>query len=152
MKSAEERFWSKVNKAGEDDCWEWNGSCNNNGYGRFYLNNKMQRAHRVSWELTNGPIPAGMHVLHTCDNPKCVNPAHCFLGTPQDNMDDKVRKKRQAKGVLHGRAKLTENEVKLIRELYQPYGQYNTYTLAKLFGVGQRTISDIINNKTWARV
>jgi len=93
-----------------------------------------------------------MFVCHTCDNRKCVNPAHCFLGTHQDNMDDMVTKNRQNKGEAHGRAKLTENEVAAIRGLYAYSRYFSLRKLGELFEVSHATISYIINNKIWAHV
>ena len=94
MSTVEERFWAKVVKS--DGCWEWTAKHDKNGYGRFSPNGQYSQvpAHRFSWELHNGPVPEGMLVCHRCDNPECTNPNHLFLGTPQDNMDDKVRKGR----------------------------------------------------------
>lgn len=94
MSIVEERFWAKVVKT--EGCWKWTAKRDRNGYGRFSPNGQYSQtvAHRFSWELHNGPIPEGMLVCHHCDNPECTNPSHLFLGTPQDNMDDKVRKGR----------------------------------------------------------
>jgi hypothetical protein len=78
-----ERFWSKIQK--KTACLEWQGSRDKEGYGGFW-NGITQRAHRYSWELHHGPIPHGMSVLHTCDNPSCVRPDHLYLGTQLDNM------------------------------------------------------------------
>lgn len=119
--SLEERFWSKVDKKNLDGCWEWTAS-KSNGYGHLNYANKTTKykgriAHRISWELQNGPIPEGLWVLHRCDNPSCVNPAHLFLGTHNDNMADMVAKGRSVgkKGENHRSAKLTEVEVIRIR-------------------------------------
>lgn len=90
-----ERFWSKVDKSG--DCWEWVGYLNEKGYGKFRLNNKLQRAHRISYALKYGAIPEGMLVCHRCDNPKCVNPEHLFIGTTTDNARDSISKGRRPK-------------------------------------------------------
>jgi len=89
----EERFWAKVDRT--DDCWLWTACRTTHGYGQFRPErSRGAQAHRVAWELTNGPIPAGMLVLHRCDNPPCVNPAHLFLGTQSDNMRDMYAKGR----------------------------------------------------------
>lgn len=86
------RFWIKVRRSRGKGCWLWGAGCFASGYGAFAWNGKTWRAHRLMWELTNGPIPAGMHVLHTCDTPACVRPDHLFLGTHGDNMRDRWRK------------------------------------------------------------
>ncbi len=88
----EGNFWSKVSKT--SDCWLWMGSKRKSGYGHFRYMGRLQSAHRVAWQLAFGPIPAGMNVLHRCDNPSCVRPDHLFLGTQADNMADKMAKKR----------------------------------------------------------
>lgn len=108
-----DRFWSKVKKAGADDCWPWTGSLNNKGYGQIYTKSRGMLAHRVSWQLNRGPIPVGLFVLHRCDNPRCVNPDHLFTGTGIDNQQDSVRKGRHKAG--HNR-KLSGAQVKEIRQ------------------------------------
>jgi HNH endonuclease len=94
--SDEARFWTYIKKA--DGCWGWTGKPNGAGYGAMRVNGRTTRAHRVSWVIHNGSIPLGIHVLHRCDNPPCCNPDHLWLGTNADNMADKVRKNRQARG------------------------------------------------------
>ena len=90
MKSLKDRFWEKVNKTNE--CWEWIAG-KSHGYGVFWINGKLLRAHRVAWSIYNGGIPEGLLVLHKCDNPACVNPDHLFIGTQQDNVDDMITKR-----------------------------------------------------------
>lgn len=94
----EERFWSYVLKL-PNGCWEWQGGKVRYGYGGFHdENHRLRFAHRYSWEMHNGPIPKGLFVCHTCDNPPCINPAHLFIGTPKDNTQDMIRKGRSAQG------------------------------------------------------
>lgn len=89
---AEDRFWSRVNKT--STCWVWQGAPWAFGYGRIEVNGRGVSTHRFSWERHNGKIPEGMSVLHKCDVPLCVNPAHLFLGTQEDNMRDRAAKGR----------------------------------------------------------
>jgi hypothetical protein len=86
------RFHEKVQQGEADACWPWLGAEHGKGYGGISIRGRSQPAHRVAYELACGAIPAGLWVLHRCDNPKCVNPAHLFLGTHQDNMDDMKKK------------------------------------------------------------
>lgn len=107
-------FWDKVNKT--DTCWLWTGSIQYK-YGRIKIKQKTYKAHRVSYELVKGPIPRGIIVCHTCDNPPCVNPSHLFLGTHKVNSQDMVDKGRSLKGTKHHQCKLSDNEVLEIRRL-----------------------------------
>lgn len=113
------RFWSKVDIRGPDECWPWTAAVRrkDEGYGAFYLDGRHQPASRVAWMLRNGPVPDGMVVCHSCDNPACVNPAHLWVGLPQDNDADRVRKGRQARGSRNGYAKTTERIVWAVRKL-----------------------------------
>jgi hypothetical protein len=94
--SVEERFLARVQKG--DGCWEWQSSRARFGHGLFYVDQTNVPAHRYAYRMWVGPIPLGMCVCHSCDNPPCVNPAHLWLGTQRDNVADMVRKGRQAKG------------------------------------------------------
>ncbi len=87
-------FWNQVEKGNHNGCWVWIGALDTLGYGHLTIKRKLRLAHRVSWELANGSIPDGLHVLHHCDNPPCVNPSHLFLGTHLDNMRDMIAKGR----------------------------------------------------------
>lgn len=147
--SEPERFWSKVAVGPVDECWEWQaGRFQGTGYGAFRVPagparwDKLWAAHRVAWVLTYGPIPNGLHVLHHCDNRACCNPAHLFLGTNADNIEDAMRKGRMAK-------KLTKADVRAIRTLYAS-GEYYLRELAERFGVSVQLISKIVNRKCWA--
>lgn len=140
-------------------CWLWLGrERGSNGYGSIKVNGKHVQAHRYSYELKFGEIPKGMIVCHTCDVPACVNPSHLFIGTTQDNSDDKVAKQRQARGkslsisqgnhVRRGERnpnnKLRHEQVKAILSLNLPQRQ-----IAKLFGVTQALISKIKRKEIW---
>lgn len=94
-----EDFWASVEKLDSNSCWLWLAGRDIDGYGTLRYQTVDWRSHRLAWFLTNGPIPDGLHVLHSCDNPPCCNPAHLFLGTNADNMKDKARKGRANKGV-----------------------------------------------------
>ena len=88
----EQRFWAKVRKT--EDCWEWIAGKGGRGYGNFWYTGKTVNAHRFSYVLTYGEFDQSLQVCHTCDNPGCVNPEHLWLGTPKDNMQDKMKKGR----------------------------------------------------------
>jgi len=94
------RFMPKVSVRGENECWPWQGSKTPNGYGKFALPDRKVGAHRFAYEYFVGPIPDEYLVMHSCDNPPCVNPAHLLVGTNSDNMQDRYRKGR---GRVHAR-------------------------------------------------
>jgi hypothetical protein len=146
--SAEDRFWSFVDRSGE--CWIWTGWCDKDGYGGFRWHDGQERAHRVSWEIAHGPIPEGHLILHRCDNPPCVNPDHLYDGTQQDNMTEKSDKGRGATGERHPMAKLTEDAVRNIRSRLTQGESLSS--IGRVYGVHMGTIWRIREGRLWKDV
>lgn len=145
---AKNRFYSSFNKS--DNCWIWNKSKDSFGYGLFYIGGTYYRAHRYSYELFIGKIPEGKIIMHTCDNPPCINPDHLVPGTLEENNKDKAAKGRQIKGVDSFSAILDEQKVILIRKLR---GEGRSYKeLAIEFNVSKHTIYDLCNGRTWKHI
>ena len=151
MGTLEARFWANVQKG--DGCWEWTAGKFSAGYGALRVGDKQKYAHRISWELANGPIPAGLLVCHHCDNPGCVNPAHLFLGTKADNTRDMVEKGRQKvlRGEEHPSHKLTDGQVVSIRAAYDA-GEGTHKELAARYKVSPAVIGRILIGKAWKHV
>lgn len=128
----EQKFWRRVDKSGE--CWLWTGAKTTQGYGAAVQSRGARvKPHRLSWEIHFGEIPDGLHVLHKCDNPPCVNPSHLFLGTPKTNAEDRASKLRQKRGNMDPNAKLTPE---LVLRLRDERSRGKTYQqLADQFGV-----------------
>jgi hypothetical protein len=181
------RFWSYVDTdSSPTGCWLWTGTKDNKGYGVFARSaggpspRRQVRAQRMSYALRSGPIPGTLHTCHICDNPPCVNPDHLFLGTARDNVADRHRKGRDARGDRHGththpervvrgnahhrhlrpeqaqgenngRAKLTGGKVREIRALYGA-GEATRAELATRYGVSDAAIWFIVNGVTWKNV
>lgn len=138
-------------RSGEADlCWPWSGHRDDDGYGTIRYQNRQIKTHRLSWELTYGPIPGGLCVLHRCDNPPCCNPYHLFLGTNADNMADKTAKGRQSRGVRSGRTALTDDLVAKILDRLASGGSQRE--VAQEFGVSPGTIGSIEQGRTWVHV
>ena len=137
-------------------CWLWIGSIQKNGYGTIGIKNHRVYAHRLSWILHNGKIPkgSGYHgtcVLHKCDVRNCVNPRHLFLGTNVDNINDKVKKNRHAKGQKIGQNKLNIAQIQKIK-YYISLGMHYQTDLAKKFNVHQSMICRIASGKYWKHI
>tara|TARA_R110000868_G_C10416713_1_gene722894 strand:- start:48 stop:530 length:483 start_codon:yes stop_codon:yes gene_type:complete len=146
----EDRFWSKVDIKSENECWNWTGYTSKGGYGQFYLNGSYRGGHRCSLVLAHAVQPLNKTwALHTCvKNKKCVNPNHLYYGTPKENSCDMIKDGTQAKGEINGQCKLTEVQVREIREKYIPR-KYPAQKLAGEYGVSSGAIYTIINNKRW---
>jgi hypothetical protein len=167
----EERFWKYVQKT--DRCWIWTGSVfKATGYARTFINGKGRNAHRISYEMTYGPVPNGLMVLHDCDRfyapgdisyRRCIRPDHLFLGTAADNMADCKQKGRHAfglrngaytkpesrrRGETSGMSKLTDAQVIEIRSRYKA-GGISQETLGREYGVTQGLIGFIVRGVTW---
>lgn len=145
-------FWSNVIKEGVNDCWTANGEVMSSGYIRLFYHGMRQLAHRVSWEIHNGEIPDELFVLHRCDNPPCVNPRHLFLGTKQDNAEDRDRKGRfiVLHGSTNGRATLNENVVKEIK--HGSLSSKSNASIGRMFGVTKEAIWKVRHGLSWRRV
>jgi hypothetical protein len=140
------RILSHITKNEESGCWEWNGFRNACGYGLFWLNGRQRRVHKFSLERKLGrKFEENDVTRHMCHNPCCCNPDHLEVGTPNDNMQDKVRAGRQPRGEKNAATKLTDAQVSEIRALK---GMHTNKELADMYNVHWVHISRIHNNKT----
>lgn len=138
-----EDFWGKVSKNIETSCWEWTGKLNNQGYGTFQFRGKRRLVHRISYRIKYGKFPKDLFVCHRCDNPKCVNPDHLFLGTAKDNMNDAAVKGRAARKYT---ADVVMKAVKLVRS------GLNRKETAKIVGMSHALVVQIMNGWVWGHV
>lgn len=136
------RFIRKFKIDGETGCWNWTAALTG-GYGSF----QSGKAHRFSYRVLKGKIPKGAHVCHSCDNKKCVNPDHLWLGTAKDNLVDAARKGRMARGERQWQAKLKNEDVTQIRT-----NGKSSRENAEMFGISIHTVNDIRRRKTWKHV
>ena len=146
-----ERFWAKVDRSrGDSACWLWMAGCFEDGYGAFQpRHGRSVRAHRFSWEIAFDAIPVGLFVCHKCDNPRCVNPAHLFLGDIATNNADKMAKGRfkPLRGEANGYHVLTQLQVNSIRALKRQGVKQRD--IARRIGASESLVSLIVNNKIW---
>lgn len=149
------QFWVRVRRGRPDECWPWTGARRKERgkgggrYGNVWIAGRCVGTHRYAWESTNGPIPDSLFVLHSCDHPACCNPAHLFLGTHQDNMDDKTAKGRNAvvAGERNGKTAFTEAQVVEIRQ--RAADGVRRSVLAAEFGVHWSTVHGIVKRTRW---
>ena len=143
-----ERFWEKVDKRGSDDCWEWQGSIDKRGYGQLKnpLARNNVRAHRFAYQLAHGELPDDQLVCHSCDNRRCVNPAHLFLGTHADNLQDMRDKGRHPHGDSHPNCTLSDDQVAEIRARFAA-GGVSQKELASQYGTTHSYISGIVTGR-----
>lgn len=150
------RFWEKIEKT--ETCWNWKAHKLKKGYGHFHSKGKEILAHRYSYELHKGKIPENLFVLHSCDNPSCVNPDHLWLGTKKDNRNDCESKGREKlfgnkeakKGTENDNNKLSESEVLMIRSLKKEGKTFEE--LARKFSINRITVQQIVYRKTWKHI
>ncbi len=154
--SIEEEFSRRVIRAGDDECWFWQGSVYSTGYGVLKHHGKRFGAHRLAYQIAFGEIPDGLLVCHHCDNPPCVNPKHLFLGTARDNAHDALSKGRYCNGERIVQSKLKTEDVLAIRKAYvanpRRKSESGGTALAKKFGISTSNVSDIIHRKIWKNV
>lgn len=147
-------YWAKVDKRGDDQCWGWKAGKRWDGYGRFGQTGKPRWAHRFSYELHHGPIPADKVVMHICDRPECSNPKHLRLGTRMENQRDMVAKGRcnpPGVGERNSHAILTEQKVREIRGRYTG-AKGEQVRLAEEYGVSSGVIQALLSGRTWRHV
>lgn len=140
------RFWDRV-IPDESGCWNWSGYRNEKGYGRLKIDRRRILAHRYVDELLRGPMPAGLEIMHSCDNRACVRPEHLVRATHKQNMEDMAQKFRGSRGATHCRAKLTPGEVRMIRE-FRAEGM-KASDLGMKFGISVRHVYEICLGRSW---
>ena len=147
----EYRFQTSIRKE-ENGCWTWTSCVNTYGYGETAYKGKQYLAHRLSYEFCKGPIPEGLFVCHSCDNPACINPDHLWVGTHTDNMRDKLRKGRgnMPFGSNHWGVKLTEDLVRKIRSLHSSGTRIKE--IMELTNLGRSVISSVVTRRSWRHV
>lgn len=148
-----DRLWKGIDIGSPNDCWEWKGRPGKNGYCKMSINGREEYIHRIVYQISIGPIPDGYDVCHKCDNRKCANPSHLFAGTRADNLHDMMRKGRDdhtknLKLENHAMAKLTNDEVREIRRLYD-HGERNLKKIGARFGVTNHAIYRIVHRLNW---
>lgn len=152
FQTTESSFWNRVAILSPSECWLWQGAINDDGYGILRFRGEAHKSHRLAWILTNGE-PGDLHVLHRCDNRRCCNLSHLFLGTHADNMKDMALKGRGTKrcGEDVPISKLKEKDIFAILELHEVQEMTQT-AIARLYNVSQPNIGNIVRGDTWKHI
>jgi len=141
------RIFNKC-RMSETGCWLWTGPTNGKGYGVFYVGTKNRHAHRCSYEVFKGPIPDGLHILHRCHTPLCVNPAHLRAGTHQENMEERdALGRRDVRGERIGTSKLTNDQALEIKR-----SKLGQRALSQKYGIAEGTVWNIRTGKSWSHL
>lgn len=142
-----DKFLASVNQAGPNGCWIWTGQIMPTGYGQL---GRHDYAHRVSYQLHKGAIPAGANVCHSCDVPACVNPDHLWLGSQLDNLQDMAQKGRSTRGAANAGAKLSEQQVIEMWDLHRAHVRQKV--IAAVYGVHAQYVSLIFSGRRWQHI
>jgi DNA-binding XRE family transcriptional regulator len=141
-KDISERFWSKVDRGNDEDCWEWQASTRSSGYGQIWVPDKEGPvgAHVVSYRLEYGGVPEGKQVNHTCDNPPCVNPNHLYAGDKKDNMEDLLRR---------GTSEQVELGIEQVKDIKRKSDTVEWETIAEQYDISSKTVEYIESGEIW---
>jgi len=154
-RNIKESVWKQIDKRGEDDCWEWMGYKNKDGYGRISIGRKLYSTHRLVYELMKGNILHNEVIMHLCNNPSCCNPKHLKCGTQEDNIYQMYEEGRDRhmiqEGELNNNSKLSNEKVIEIRKLYSS-GNHSQRQIANQYNINQALVSGIINKKLWKHI
>lgn len=154
VRTQSDKFWSRVKRGKSTECWPWQGELNSMGYGRLSTGGRKRRvrilAHKLSLELHGIVCPPNKIILHSCDNPKCVNPQHLRIGTMLENADDARQKKRNNYGERNGMARFTEDQIRNMHALRRNGSLLRE--IATMYGTGKHYVGQIISGRRWGHL
>jgi len=147
---SQQAFWQLVNVGDANECWEWTKTLSSTGYGVIQISGRQRYAHRLAWEFTFGRIGTRLFVCHKCDNRKCCNPSHMFLGTNEENTADRHAKGRDARGLRSSGSKLSPQSVREIRALAADGVSYSE--IGRRYDVWPNAVKRVVARETWKHV